>query len=268
MTNPQAEVKHPRGRAIRLFFLTLLFCALFAAVGLLICRAAGIDVFDFSLPQKQSRAVSAQEDGKHGSDPAPKIRRVVIDAGHGGEDGGAQSAAGLYEKDVNLAVALFLRDLLEAADVPVVLTRTEDKLLYDPRADYAGRKKVLDLAGRRRIAEAVPDSLFLSIHMNAFPQEKYSGLQVWYSPADAESRLAAERVQDYARRLDPLNHRRVKAAGSSIYLLDRLDTPAILVECGFLSNPTEAARLAGDKYRQELAFILAAAVLSAMNAAD
>ena len=108
------------------------------------------------------------------------IACVVIDAGHGGEDGGTSSAAGLVEKEVNLAVAFALRDLCEAAGIPVVMTRTEDKLLYDRNVDFQGRKKVLDLAARRIIAEETAarcggNSLFVSIHMNAFPQPQYSG---------------------------------------------------------------------------------------------
>ena len=88
-----------------------------------------------------------------GTENPPPITCIVIDAGHGGEDGGASSAAGVLEKDLNLSVAFALRDLLEAAGVPVVMTRTEDKLLYDRNVDFHGRKKVLDLAARRLMAE-------------------------------------------------------------------------------------------------------------------
>ena len=110
-----------------------------------------------------------------GEGTTPPITCVVIDAGHGGEDGGTTSAAGLVEKEVNLSVAFALRDLCEAAGIPVVMTRTEDKLLYDRNVDFKGRKKVLDLAARRIIAEQTAErcggnSLFVSIHMNACPQ--------------------------------------------------------------------------------------------------
>lgn len=190
------------------------------------------------------------------------FRCVVIDAGHGGEDGGAQSADGLLEKDVNLSVALCLRDYLEAAGIPTVLTRTQDKLLYDPAGHYRGRKKTLDLAARLAIAQAVPDSLFVSIHMNSFPQPQYSGVQVWYAPSDPASERVASCIQTQARLLAPANRRRPQVAGSNIFLLDRLETPAVLVEGGFLSNPAEAARLATDAYRQRLAFVLFLALSS------
>lgn len=229
-----------------------LFPALCPLFTLLLCLAAYLLVGRL-LPRSASSAEPVLGEAAE----VPFVPRVVvIDAGHGGEDGGAQSAAGLYEKEVNLAVALYLRDYLEAAGIPTVMTRTEDKLLYDPTSDYRGRKKVLDLAARLEIASSVPDSLFISIHMNAFPQTQYSGLQVWYSPAHPASEQVAQRIQTEALRLDPGNRRRIKAAGSNIFLLDRLQTPALLVECGFLSNPAEAARLGEEAYRRQLAFTL------------
>ncbi len=185
---------------------------------------------------------------------------VVIDAGHGGEDGGASSASGVVEKDVNLAVALALRDLLEANGIPTVMTRTQDILLYDRAANYKGHKKSLDLAARRVIADSVENCILVSIHMNAYPDPQYSGLQVWYSPAHPDSQALAEGVQTAARQLMPSNNRRIKAAGSSIYLLHHATYPAILVECGFLSNPAEAERLADPVYRQAVAFVIFSAV--------
>lgn len=193
------------------------------------------------------------------------IRRVVIDAGHGGEDSGAQSQAGLYEKDINLAVALDLRDLFEAAGIPVVMTRTEDILLYDRHVDFKGRKKMLDLTTRLNIAQAVPDSLLISVHMNAFPLSQYSGTQVWYAPAHADSQRISEAVQARAQWLNEKNNRRVKAAGSNIYILHHLDTPAILVEGGFLSNPEEAAKLGDEAYQKALAFVIFTAVMEQLH---
>lgn len=191
---------------------------------------------------------------------------VVLDAGHGGEDGGAVSADGLQEKTVNLAVTLAVRDLLEANGVSVVLTRDTDVLLYDRTVNYKGRKKALDLAARRKIAEQTAGAVFVSIHMNAFPQKQYHGLQVWYSPNDARSAILASSVQDEVRsRLQPENDRKTKQAGSNIYLLYHLQVPAVLIECGFLSNPDEAALLATDGYRQQLAQAVALGILSGLD---
>lgn len=187
---------------------------------------------------------------------------VVLDAGHGGEDGGAVSASGLLEKDLNLSVVLALRDRLSEAGIPVVLTRSEDRLLYDPDSDFAGRKKVLDLEGRRRIAEEAGHCLFVSIHMNAFGDSSCRGLQVWYSPNHSSSKALADLIQSSVRSsLQPDNTRRIKPATSSIYLLHHLTMPAVLVECGFLSCPEEAQNLGDESYRAELVEVLASAIL-------
>ena len=206
-------------------------------------------------------------EGASGNDPP--ITCVVIVAGHGGEDGGASSAAGVLEKDLNLSVAFALRDLLEAAGVPVVMTRTEDKLLYDRNVDFQGRKKVLDLAARRIVAEKTAaaaaksggTSLFISIHMNAFPAPQYSGMQVWYGTGDSLSAEVAGAIQAASLAVMPENHRQIKAAGSNIYLLDRIQSPAVLVECGFLSNPAEAERLAREDYQRAVAAVVFAGVM-------
>ena len=202
-------------------------------------------------------------------DGDPSITVVVIDAGHGGEDGGASSASGVVEKDVNLSVAFALRDLFEVAGIPVVMTRTEDILLYDRNVDFQGRKKVLDLAARQLIAEKAAataaagggTSLFISIHMNAFPAPQYSGMQVWYGVGDPASEAVANGIQAASLSLMPDNRRKTKAAGSSIYLLDRIRSPAVLVECGFLSNPDEAALLATEAYQYALAAVVFAGVI-------
>lgn len=197
------------------------------------------------------------------------VPTVVLDAGHGGEDGGTVGVNDLLEKDINLDVALRLRDLLTANGIPVVMTRTEDVLLYDRNADYKGRKKSLDLAARRQIAEDTPDCIFVSIHMNSFPDPRYNGLQVWYSPNNPKSKVIADTVQKTAKAvLQPDNEREIKAATDAIYLLHRLNVPAVLVECGFLSNPAEAEKLATPAYRRDVAFTLFLAVSEVCRGID
>ena len=234
---------------------------LLAATLLLLCATACL-LGGTPLGRPSTRLYATPTDGAAAppSSTIP-ITTVVIDAGHGGEDGGASSASMVVEKDVNLSVAFALRDLLEAAGIPVVMTRTEDKLLYDRNVDFQGRKKVLDLAARRLIAEKTAEtasreggsSLFISIHMNAFPAPQYSGMQVWYGTGDPLSKEIADSIQAASLPLMPENHRQTKAAGSNIYLLHRIQTPAVLVECGFLSNPAEAARLTDPRYQNALA---------------
>lgn len=185
---------------------------------------------------------------------------VVIDAGHGGEDGGTASKSGTLEKDINLKLSALLGDLFSAAGYSAVQTRTEDKLLYDRNTDYKGRKKILDMAARLNTANNCGAELFISIHMNSFPQPKYRGLQVYYSPNHKDSETVAKSIQSLTRSsLQPENNRAVKPSGGKIYLLDKLEYPAVLVECGFLSNPDEAALLCDDDYLQQLAFVIFAA---------
>lgn len=187
---------------------------------------------------------------------------VIIDAGHGGEDGGAVSEGGIFEKDLNLTVAKELCDLLKANGIKTVMTRTEDTLLYDKTIDYIGRKKVLDLAARRKIADETPNCMFVSIHMNAFPSEQYRGLQVWYSPNDPRSATLAASIQQSAQsHLQPYNDRKIKRATSAIYLLHHIQSPAVLVECGFLSNPDDTALLSSPAYQQALALVLFSAIM-------
>lgn len=193
---------------------------------------------------------------------AYKYTKVIIDAGHGGEDGGASSKAGLVEKDVNLSIAKMLADMLKINGVEVIMTREDDRLLYDRNCDFKGRKKKLDLAARKAIADSNPDAIFISIHMNSYPDAIYSGLQVWYSPQAEGSERLAELIQTRCREsLQNNNTRKTKAATSGIYLLDGATIPSVLIECGFLSNAEEAERFESDEYRKRVAFTIYCAVM-------
>jgi len=180
---------------------------------------------------------------------------IIIDAGHGGEDGGASSKSGTLEKDVNLDIALKLASLMRLGGFDVVLTREDDRLLYTE--DIKGKRKTQDLRNRYEVAKQYPESVFVSIHANAFPNINYGGLQVYYSPNDPKSQDIASRIQ-YANSeyLQPENDRVIKKADSKIYLLDRIETPAVMVECGFLTNVNEAELLASDDYRTKLASVI------------
>lgn len=178
---------------------------------------------------------------------------IVIDAGHGGEDGGCEGN-GLVEKDLNLDISIRLASLLREAGVNVVMTRDTDILLYDKNSDYEGKKKVQDVRRRLEIATEQENAVLVSIHMNYFAETKYSGLQVWYSKNDSRSRILASLIQTEVKTtLQPNNKRSIKEATSSIFLLNNATFPAVLVECGFLSNTDEARALGDAEYRQALA---------------
>lgn len=178
---------------------------------------------------------------------------IVIDPGHGGEDGGCEGN-GFVEKDLNLDISMRLASLLRKAGIKVVMTRETDILLYDVNSDYKGQKKAQDVRKRLEIAKNQENPFLISIHMNYFPQTQYSGLQVWYSKNDARSRILANMIQSNNKNtLQPNNNRAIKEATSSIFLLHNATFPAILIECGFLSNSHEAHTLSDENYRQKLA---------------
>lgn len=186
----------------------------------------------------------------------------VLDAGHGGEDGGAVGVDGAAEKVLNLAIVRMLGEMLEGAGQRVVYTRTDDRLLYTPEQDIRGQRKMYDLRNRLQIAEGQRGAVLVSIHMNQFPAPQCSGLQVYYGTGAAESRLLAEKIQATVRAdLQPGNHRAVKAAGENIYLLHRATVPAVLVECGFLSNPVECQKLSRQDYQRRLSFSVFCAMM-------
>lgn len=189
---------------------------------------------------------------------------VVIDPGHGGEDGGAVGINGCIEKELNLEIALILHDLLEASGIRVVMTRTDDIMLYDAAAP--GKKKIQDLRRRVEIGEENENSLTVSIHMNTYPSSKYSGAQVYYSPNDPESKTLAETVQEHIKAyLQPENSRQIKESTSAIYLLHNIKNPAVLIECGFISNQAEAELLCTDSYRHKVALTIYASILDHLN---
>ena len=181
-------------------------------------------------------------------------RALILDAGHGGFDGGAVSVTGTAEKTLNLETTLTLAELLRLLGYEVILTRDSDVSLT---SEAGGSRKMQDLRGRLAIAEANPDTPFLSIHMNKFPQNRYRGLQIYYSPNHPAGETLAECMQSAVRTaLQPENERAVKSATSAIYLLHRIQSPAVLIECGFLSNADEALLLEDPVYRTKLAIVL------------
>jgi N-acetylmuramoyl-L-alanine amidase len=187
---------------------------------------------------------------------------IVIDPGHGGEDPGATDNE-LVEKQLNLQVSLKLNDFLKINGYATVLTRSDDRLLYNVGEE--NKKKYFDLRNRASIANEYNDCLFVSIHMNKFPLESCRGLQVFYSSNNENGIVLAESVQSNISNLQTDNERTVKCGNESIYLLETLKMPAILVECGFISNPEEAKLLSNDLYQNALALCLYCGIMEFME---
>ena len=190
---------------------------------------------------------------------------VVLDAGHGGIDPGKVGVNGALEKDINLAIALKLQTYLEAADVHIIMTRTTDSGLYD---ENASNKKVQDMKNRIALMEDSNADLIISIHQNSYSDSAIHGAQVFYYTTSSASKTLAEALQEILiTKLDPKNHRQAKA-NDSYYLLKKTTKPIVIVECGFLSNPTEAALLKSDSYQDEIAWVLHLGILQHLNQAS
>ena len=189
--------------------------------------------------------------------PTERLHRIVIDPGHGGEDGGAISCTGKSESGYNLQIALRLNDLLQLLGYDTVMIRTTDTSVYTS-GQTISQKKVSDLKQRVRIVERTYNALLLSIHQNTFPEEKYSGAQVFYGNAPGSEALAKALQEQLVKSLNPGSSRKAKQ-GKGIYLLDKTSAPGVLVECGFLSNRREEEMLRSPDYQKKLCCVIAAA---------
>ncbi len=181
---------------------------------------------------------------------APSVTApILIDPGHGGEDGGAVADDGTLEKNINLAISINLRDVLLVCGYDVMMTRDTDVSIHDASATTIRDKKHSDM--RNRLSHYEKSAVILSIHQNRFSIPKYKGAQVFYSKGSEG--LAKSIQTSIVTHLQPDNNRQVKPATDGIFLLYHTTRPAVLVECGFLSNPQECADLNKHPYRQQLA---------------
>lgn len=186
---------------------------------------------------------------------------VIVDAGHGGEDCGTIGVSGVYEKDLNLEIAFKLGEYLSSAGFDVVYTRTEDKLLYTEEQNIKGMRKINDLKNRMKIANSYTNAVFISIHMNFYGSSECSGLQVYYGIDGDKSKRLADGIQsEVVTRVQPANKRKIKS-GNGLYLLENSLNPAVLIECGFLSNPDECEKLSEKEYQKELSFAILCGII-------
>lgn len=193
------------------------------------------------------------------SSQQPKQYTIVLDAGHGGEDGGAVGIDGIYEKNINLFIATKLKNLLEIAGYNVIMTRDEDKAIYDNNAGTLKQKKKSDLKNRLNMikSNSNENTVFISIHQNKFTDSKYSGSQIFYS----KNNPLSQELANYIRKsiiglVQPDNTREIKPADKTIFLLHNASIPAVIVECGFLSNSEEARKLISEEYQEQMAFCI------------
>lgn len=187
---------------------------------------------------------------------------VVIDAGHGGHDPGKVSADGTLEKDINLSIAQKLQSLLEQNGILVVMTREEDK---DLASENAANRKNEDLRARVHLLQETSPVLMVSIHQNSYPEADVDGAQVFYYSGSEEGKLLGTIVQESLKSEIKDGNHRVAKANKDYYLLKKSVCPAVIVECGFLSNPKEAVLLATEEYQEKLAFAIHLGILEYIN---
>lgn len=179
---------------------------------------------------------------------------VIVDAGHGSPDEGAESSNGVLEAQINLEIALKLQKLLEQSGCTVILTRSDENGIYDADSNSIREKKVSDIKNRVEIGNNSNADIFVSIHLNKIDQNKYYGWQTFYKTGSEKSKILAEKIQESLNNSIQRENNRKPAKLNSIYIMKHIEIPICLVECGFLSNPEEEELLLTDEYQEKLAW--------------
>lgn len=225
-----------------------------AALGL--CLLAGISLF-VSRSEATARPVFAAHDG------VPVT--VIVDPGHGGEDGGALSPEGVKESDINLAVARQTESLLRFCGVRTDMTRREDISIHDPEAETIRQKKASDLKKRVELVNGREKALLLSIHQNSLPSSTVTwGAQAFWNGQEGGETLAAAVQETLNQCINTHRAKEAKSIGSGVYLMKHIQAPGVLVECGFLSNREETARLQQPEHQRKIACAIVAGLLRGM----
>ncbi len=206
-----------------------------------------------------SRAVTVMAENL----PIERKHCYVIDPGHGGVDGGATSCTGKLESGINLEIALRLNDLMHFLGCETKMIRTADVSVYT-KGETIAQKKVSDLKERVRLINETKGGILLSIHQNNFGDSRYSGAQVFYAGTEGSEALAKQLQRNLVSTMNPLSNRQEKKS-KSVYLMEHITCPGVLIECGFLSNPEEEAKLTSPAYQKALCCVIAATVIANAN---
>lgn len=183
--------------------------------------------------------------------------KIVLDAGHGDPDGGAVGVSGTLEKDINLAIAQKLQEILEGMGAEVIMTREGDSGIYDESAATIRKMKVSDMRKRLDIIKKSGADLFLSIHMNSFSDSSVNGLHIFYDKNHPDIEPLAKEIQENISSVTGAAAHTVKTADEKLFLMKQSPIPSVLVECGFLSNPEEEKKLTDEEYQAKIAWAIA-----------
>lgn len=191
---------------------------------------------------------------------------IILDAGHGGIDGGCTAVDGTSEKGINLNILLMLRDLLTVSGYEVEVTRDTDISIHDKGVEGIANQKSSDMDNRLELFNKNDNAICISIHQNQFTDPKYSGAQMFYSDSNRRNENLARSIQNrFVEFLQPNNTREIKQCGKELFLCYYSKNPTVMVECGFLSNPEEAALLTTEEYQNKVAFTIFAGLNSFIN---
>ena len=181
-------------------------------------------------------------------------KTIVIDAGHGVPDEGAQSSTGTTEAETNLKISLKVQNLLEQSGCTVILTRSDENAIYDVDSNTLKQKKISDIRNRVRIGNESSADIFVSIHLYKIPQQQYYGWQCFYKEGNEQSNKLAKSIQENLNKSMQKENNRVAMKIDNIYIIKHVEIPTSIVECGFLSNPEEEKQLLDDNYQNRLAW--------------
>lgn len=188
---------------------------------------------------------------------------IIIDAGHGGEDGGAVGIDGTAEKDLNLSISLKLNEILSAMGYQTRMVRTTDTSIHNADADTVRERKVSDIHNRAAIMNEYENCIYVSIHQNKYSGSSIWGAQTFYSPNNEESKELAQLIQaSIANNVQLDNKRVIKQSGTNIYVLYNATKPAVMVECGFVSNANELEQLKDEEYQNKMAFAISNGIIN------
>lgn len=190
---------------------------------------------------------------------------VIIDAGHGNFDGGAVAVDGTVEKNLNLSIALQLKEICRTNGLQVYMVREDDSSLEDNSSASIRKRKNSDLLNRVKLMEKFENSIYVSVHMNKFSDSKVHGAQIFYSPNFEESKELADSLRSYVNLFDESNTKSIKKGTKDAYILYNAKCPSVIFECGFMSNPNELEKLKDFDYQRKISFSIYLGIIDYFN---
>ena len=209
----------------------------------------GVLAFGIQISNEQRKELTVETT----STPASN-KTIVIDAGHGSPDEGAESSNGTTEAEINLKIALKVQNLLEQTGSTVILTRSNENEIYDLESSTIREKTISDVKNRVKIGNESSADIFVSIHLNKIPEQQYYGWQCFYNTKNEKSKILAEQIQENLNDAIQKENKRIAMNLDTVYIMKKVEIPISIVECGFLSNPEEEKQLQEDEYQNKLAW--------------